>query len=237
MKVLDFNIKKGTYKFEIADLNSDNHSHPVVEIIIALNGSFSLKTSNQKKENVVFAIIDSNIKHEIVSLNCTAKLLMIESHNKLLSAFLNQLGIQLVNGLFINKNDTQNSQLFKKIELFAASRDLKQIEDQRIQKCIKILENEDLEYDTMIASLTSKVFLSESRLSHLFKESIGISIKKYFVWGKLKKAIHLVLNEGINLTEASSQSGFFDQAHLSNAFKNILGINPSKVYNSRTLQF
>ncbi|MEW7292707.1 helix-turn-helix domain-containing protein [Aquimarina sp. 2304DJ70-9] len=237
MNVLDFDIKKGIYKFEIDDLNSDHHSHPVVEIIMASNGFFSLESGNQKEENVAFAIIDSNTKHKVISENCTATLLMVEGYNELLSTFLNQLGIELNNGVFINKDNSQNSKLFKEIELFATRRDLKQIKDERIQKCLEILENDELEYDTMISTLRSKVFLSESRLSHLFKESIGISIKKYLVWSKLKKAIHLVLNEGVTLTEASLQSGFFDQAHLSNAFKNVLGITPSKAYNSRTLQF
>ncbi len=236
MNVLDFDIKKGIYKFEIDDLNSDNHSHPVVEIIMASNGFFSLESGNQKEENVIFAIIDSNTKHKVISKNCTATLLMIESYNELLSTFLNQLGIELSNGVFINKDNSQNSKLLKEIELFTTHKDLKQIKDVRIQKCLEILENDELEYDTIISTLRSKVFLSESRLSHLFKENIGISIKKYLVWNKLKKAIHLVLNEKVTLTEASLQSGFFDQAHLSNAFKNILGITPSKAYNSRTLQ-
>ena len=80
------------------------------------------------------------------------------------------------------------------------------------------------------------MFLSDSRLSHLFKEHIGISIKKYLIWNKLRKAINLYLSESTNLTDVSIQSGFFDQAHLSNSFKKVLGVSPSKVYNSRILQ-
>ncbi len=34
----------------------------------------------------------------------------------------------------------------------------------------------------------------------------------------------------------SIESGFFDQAHMIKSFKSVLGVNPSKAYNSRTLQ-
>ncbi|WP_185154223.1 helix-turn-helix transcriptional regulator [Fulvivirga sp. M361] len=237
MKVLEFDLKKGIYRFEINDLNSENHSHPVVEIIAALEGTFLLETNGKKERNVVFAIIDSNIAHKVTSQNCTAALTMIESHNSLLNTFFDQLGIPLTNGVFVTKVNTHFTHSPDKIRSFALRRNLIHVEDERINKCLQIIENEGIEYDKMVAMLTSKVFLSKSRLSHLFKEHIGISIKKYLVWSRLKKATNLVLREGINLTQASVQSGFFDQAHLSNAFKNILGITPAKAYNSRTLQF
>nr|WP_246616001.1 AraC family transcriptional regulator [Aquimarina litoralis] len=115
--------------------------------------------------------------------------------------------------------------------------DLKTPTDKRIIDCIKFIEENQLEYKNLISELTSKVFLSNSRLSHLFKEQIGVSIKKYLVWNKLRQAINLYLTENTNLTDISLESGFFDQAHLSNSFKNVLGVSPSKAYNSRTLQF
>ncbi|WP_299440852.1 AraC family transcriptional regulator [uncultured Aquimarina sp.] len=142
----------------------------------------------------------------------------------------------MTNGIYIPKIDTNKKDLLNEIKSFAFNNNLKKADDDRIQKCLEILEAENLDYDKVISVLTSKVFLSESRLSHLFKEHIGISIKKYLVWSKLKKAIHAVLNENISLTEASLEVGFYDQAHLSNAFKNVLGIAPSKAYNSRILQ-
>ncbi len=237
MKVFNFDIKKGIYSFEINDLNSENHSHPTIEIIYAIHGSFSLETGGQKETNVTFAIIDSNLRHKIISQNCTAKLLMIESNNELFGSFLKQDEIQLINGMFIDKKGTVQSDFLEKTKLFALNNDLKKVKDDRIQKCLNVLDNEVLAYDKLISTLTSSIFLSESRLSHLFKENIGISVKKYLVWSRLKKSVHLILNEGVNLTEAAHQSGFFDQAHLSNTFKKVLGITPSKAYNSRILQF
>ncbi len=78
--------------------------------------------------------------------------------------------------------------------------------------------------------------LSESRISHVFKNEVGTSLKKYLVWSKLKRTFELVINGKMNMFEASLESGFYDQAHLSKAFKQMFGVKPSKTYNSRTIQ-
>ncbi|WP_299622157.1 AraC family transcriptional regulator [uncultured Tenacibaculum sp.] len=236
MKIFDFDIKKGIYSFEFNELNTENHSHPVVEIINAINGTFSLQSNGQINENLVFAIVDANTEHKVISNNCSVKILMIESHNSHLSDFLASEGIAFQNGVFVKTKFPEKNELLTKLNIFTKTRDLKTPTDKRIIESIKFIEENELEYKNLISGLTSKVFLSDSRLSHLFKEHIGISIKKYLVWNKLRQAINLYLNDNTNLTEVSLQSGFFDQAHMTNSFKNVLGVSPSKAYNSRILQ-
>ncbi|WP_299247628.1 helix-turn-helix transcriptional regulator [uncultured Aquimarina sp.] len=237
MKVYDFDIQNGTYCFEFEGLNTEMHSHPVVEIITAIEGTFDININQQTSKNLVFAIIDSNIKHKISAQHCVSKILMIESNNPTLTEFLKKLNITLTNGYFLKKEFSDRLIINKEVTDFARENNLKVPIDKRIKQCLSIIENDDIEYATLIKSLTSKVFLSESRISHLFKEQIGVSLKKYLVWNNLRKAIHQYLEENKNLTEISIENGFFDQAHLSNSFKNVLGVAPSKAYNSRTLQF
>lgn len=236
MKIFDFDIKKGIYSFEFNELNTENHSHPVVEIISATNGTFSLQTNGQINKNLVFAIIASNTEHKIISNNCSFKILMVESHNSQLSEFLVNKGIAFQNGVFVKTKFPKKNELLSELKNLARTSDLKTPTDKRIIESIKFIEENELEYKNLISELTTKVFLSNSRLSHLFKEHIGISIKKYLVWNKLRQAINLYLSDNSNLTDVSLQSGFFDQAHLSNSFKNVLGVSPSKAYNSRILQ-
>lgn len=237
MTIHNFDIHKGIYSFEFSELDTEIHAHPVVEIIIATKDSFTLKVDQHVSENVVFAIIDANCKHQLFSKNCEVSILMIESNNLQLTEFLEQSGIKMSKGYFSKKVVKESKHIFQEIKQFSQNNDLKTSTDTRVQQCISIIENEDVEYSTLINSLTSNIFLSESRISHLFKEHIGVSLKKYLVWSNLKKAIQSYLQEENNLTEASLQHGFFDQAHLSNAFKNVLGVRPSKAYNSRTIQF
>ena len=237
MVIFDFDTKKGVYCFEFDDLNTETHSHPVVEVIMATEGTFVLESNKTHRAGLDFAIIDANTKHKVTSQDCTVKVLMVESHNTVLLDFFNKNNIVLNNGLFLNTTPAPKNELFITIKNLAQTKDLKTTTDERVNECMKLMKKHELEYKELIPVLTSKVFLSDSRLSHLFKAHIGVSIKKYLVWNKLRQAISFYLSENTNLTDASHQSGFFDQAHLTNAFKDLLGVSPSKAYNSRTLQF
>ena len=236
MRIFDFDIKKGIYSFEFGELITESHSHPVIEIINAANGTFALQSNGQTNKNLVFAIINPNIEHRVISKSAKLRVLMLESNNSQVSNFLNRWEIRFQNGFFCETSLPEKDELFSQIKTFSETTDLKTPADSRIVESIKFIEENELEYKSLIPELTSRTFLSDSRLSHLFKEHIGISIKKYLVWNKLRQAINLYLTENTNLTEVSLESGFFDQAHLTHSFKNILGVSPSTAYNSRIVQ-
>lgn len=79
-----------------------------------------------------------------------------------------------------------------------------------------------------INQLTDVACLSEGRLIHLFKEQIGIPIRKYILWTRLQVSVEHVL-KGQNLTQASHSGGFSDSAHFSRTFTDMFGIRPSEV--------
>lgn len=108
--------------------------------------------------------------------------------------------------------------------------------DKRVTTIIDYLNNHQLEYEQLIETIEKVVNLSPSRLSHLFKENTGISLKKYLVWCKLKTTINQYLGENEGIFTSLIQSGFYDQPHFSRAFKTMLGVKPSTVYNSRIIQ-
>ncbi len=236
MKILEFNIKKGIFHYVTNNLNIDTHSHPALEVLIAKKGKFSIETDFGKKTNLTFAIIDANVNHKIYCEQNEREVLLIECNNAKLKEFLFNSGIKLKNGIFTSTELTNRDELINDLLDFSTNQNLKLTNDKRIYNCIEIMESKNLPYNRLITTLTSEILLSESRLSHLFKENVGISIKKYLAWNRLKYALEFLLNEKSNLNEASFEAGFFDQAHLSNAFKNFLGISPFKVFNSRTLQ-
>ena len=133
MKVFDFDIKRGVYSFQFSGLSTASHSHPVVEIIQAINGTFSVRTHKQIQNNLVFAIIDSNQRHEVLGQNSTVKILMVESHNTVLSNFLKEKGILLENGTFLKSSFPTKEDLFSEIQNLAIIKDLKSPADQRIE--------------------------------------------------------------------------------------------------------
>lgn len=79
-----------------------------------------------------------------------------------------------------------------------------------------------------VHQLTEVACLSEGRLMHLFKEQIGIPIRKYILWSRLQVAVEHALR-GQNLTQAAYSGGFADSAHFSRTFSDMFGIRPLDV--------
>lgn len=76
--------------------------------------------------------------------------------------------------------------------------------------------------------LAAQVFLSESRLSHLFKAEVGIPIQRYLLWYKVMQTAFNI-GRGMSLTDAAEEAGFADSAHFSRTFRAMFGITPSHI--------
>lgn len=236
MKVEEFNINKGLYIFEFDDFETEFHSHPTVEIIIAKTGDFTLWTDTESHINLKFAIISANQRHKLSSTNCELKIIMIEHHNKLVVDILKFADVDLSKGYYLQSRlEKETIQIDNLVQIIRKGQALNEY-DYRISETIEYLNQNELEYDLMIKTLRAITNLSESRLSHLFKSNIGISLKKYLIWSKLKSTIKNHLYSKDDLFSALIKSGFYDQPHFSKSFKSMLGVNPSKAYNSRNLQ-
>lgn len=236
MKVEGFNINRGLYIFEFDDFETEFHSHPAIEVIIAKTGHFALWTDNLTVDNLKFAIISANHRHKISLKKGEFKIIMIEHHNKLVVDNLKLVDVEIGSVYFLqSKPDKEVSQIENLVQIISNGQSFNEY-DYRISKIIEYLNQNDLEYDSMIKKLRAITSLSESRLSHLFKSNIGISLKKYLIWSKLKSTIKNRLESNSDLFSALLKSGFYDQSHFSKSFKSMLGVKPSKAYNSRILQ-
>jgi AraC-like DNA-binding protein len=108
--------------------------------------------------------------------------------------------------------------------------------DVRISDSIKWIKRHLSDQTITVEQLAETVYLSPSRLMHLFSEQIGIPIRKYILWQRLRAAL-LKLANGENITEAAYSAGFTDSPHMNRAFKSNFGITPSKIFkNSRFIQ-
>lgn len=236
MKIHEFNNEKGVYKFELNEIETEFHAHPAVEIIFSENGNIELETTTSKYINISFAVIEHNILHKIKSKKGNVLLLMMECNLSHFQKLLSNFDISLLDGIYVEANNTDRAEIIEEIAGTHNRSIIPITANKRIQKCLNYLNSTSAEYKVMLEVLRSETNLSESRLSHLFKKEMGISIKKYLVWSKLKRAFEGVLYKNMNMYEVSIESGFYDQAHLSKSFKQMLGISPSDVYNSRMLQ-
>ena len=67
------------------------------------------------------------------------------------------------------------------------------------------------------------IYLSQSRLRHLFVEQTGLPFKTYLLWLRLVRAME-IYSAGKSLTEAAHQAGFSDSAHFSRIFRRTFGL-------------
>lgn len=103
--------------------------------------------------------------------------------------------------------------------------------DERVVKALAVFDGLE-EKKISAAELAKRVFLSESRLSHLFQEQLGLPIRRYLLWLKVLDACGRV-NSRANITEAAHAAGFTDAAHFSHTARQLLGISPGMLFQNR----
>ncbi len=82
-------------------------------------------------------------------------------------------------------------------------------------------------YDVKLEHLIKDSGLSERQVQRLFNEFIGISPKKYLEIKRIEAAIKLFKTSS-NLTDIAYKSGYYDQSHFINSFKNYTGLLPKE---------
>lgn len=86
-----------------------------------------------------------------------------------------------------------------------------------------------------VEALAEGVGLSPDRLTHLFSQQLGLPIRSYLLWAKMRRAAAL-LSSGQPLTDIAHAVGFADSAHLTRTFKGFFGLTPSFLADSRCVQ-
>jgi AraC family transcriptional regulator, arabinose operon regulatory protein len=100
--------------------------------------------------------------------------------------------------------------------------------DARVKEVMRLLfDNPRLPLD----ELAAHGGVSYDRMSHLFIDQLGISIRSFQVWVKLRRAL-TGIRIGQSLIELAERAGFSDAAHLSRVYKQVYGAPPSYFYYS-----
>ncbi|SDT87291.1 helix-turn-helix transcriptional regulator [Halopseudomonas salegens] len=86
----------------------------------------------------------------------------------------------------------------------------------------------ELPLTSTVADIAAEVGLSPDRLSHLFSDKLGIPIKSYILWARMRRAVELIAR-GEPLSAIAYDVGFSDSAHLTRTYKQFFGLTPSFV--------
>ncbi|MDO5156876.1 MAG: AraC family transcriptional regulator [Eubacteriales bacterium] len=100
-------------------------------------------------------------------------------------------------------------------------------EDYRVVRLLKELKAYK-HLEKSIQEIADQYGLSDSRLSHVFKECMGVSLKGYLNIKQMQYAYKLIM-DGESITYAALEAGFSSPAHLAAICKKQMGISISMV--------
>lgn len=98
--------------------------------------------------------------------------------------------------------------------------------DMRVQEILQIF-SQNLKEPHTIQSLSERVNLSPSRLSHLFREQVGSSIMATLLSMRLRHAARLLEHTNAPIAEISRDVGFSSPFYFTKQFTSFYGLNPT----------
>lgn len=110
----------------------------------------------------------------------------------------------------------------------ASTRENHQPLDERVHRVMELMKA-DLNRSHSLEELARHVNLSPTRLVHLFKEEVGVPIRRFRQWHRMR-VVAASIAKGETLTDAALGAGFADSSHFSRAFRNMFGIAPSSIF-------
>jgi AraC-like DNA-binding protein len=75
----------------------------------------------------------------------------------------------------------------------------------------------------------AQVQLSFSRLLHLFKEEVGVSMRTFRSWKRARSLLHYVTQKA-NLADIAQHAGYPDSSHLSHSIRQVFGLTPRDMF-------
>ncbi len=215
-------------------VNASEHSHCVLQVFLSLDEPLQVMVENEWVSGKC-VIVNANARHIFSCENKMRLSILIEpssSFSKELTKKIDGNYLMLDSGIEhiqqkaagpIETNDKQ--QYINFIQGFAEFLGIernRKISDERIARLLELLQNCDC-YNHTIESLAQSVCLSTSRLSHLFREQIGVPLKSYILFHQLEKAFTALLG-GSNITDAAMLAGFDSPSHFAATVKKWMGM-------------
>nr|WP_210411197.1 AraC family transcriptional regulator [Leptospira kmetyi] len=232
---------KSRVMFATNAMQTEFHSHYAATLAVSLEKNIHIETEKGKEEYKV-ALVGPNTYHKTVSPGVEMIALMIDPETYEYGAISN-----LVQSGEVKRLDPNNflPLMGKLRELYygnlmdSEAWDLQlemlrcvypfqkpeKIVDERIQKIAQKIRTE-LPDSIRMKEIGKDFSISEDRLIRLFKENLGIPLRRYLLWVRIIEAVKLLM-EGDNLTEAAHAAGFADSAHFTRTFKENFGFVPS----------
>lgn len=212
------------------------HAHHAIQLTVCLNGRLALGTGSQTLTGPAIAVA-ADARHRLDAEGLLA-IVFVEPESA--------VGRTLASKLFATGNGLSpidHTGFFAAMEGLSAAFDssddrlialaqralgelapitcLRQ-PDARVRQIIDYASTH-LDEPLTLQSASRDVYLSPSRLRHLFVEQTGLAFRTYVLWLRMVRAVSIYA-KGQSLTEAAHGAGFSDSAHFSRVFKRTFGL-------------
>jgi len=218
------------------------HSHNTMQLVLDTQKNFRFRIENGPWEVYKSLIIKENVIHQLDTNHSVQLIIYLAPegkiaraikaagllHNDTYSPDLNIFHVVNSNELeqaLVNPERGRLKDLIDKV-LQRLSRDLSIVlSDKRvvlIEQAISTMHPEEIS----LKSLAGKVFLSESRLRSLFKDTTGVPLHRFILWNKIRFATNQIM-AGDSVNQAAIEAGFTDSSHLHKMMVKMFGKSPS----------
>lgn len=221
------------------------HKHHAVQICIGIDRPFHIALEgNSEWQLARAALVGSETRHQINSQQTQMAFLYLENETSDYQTLL-QLSDHSASGVIMPTVDESLLAALAEGSAGCSVIDAKTLCDQILSsfgislnlgerldpRISKVLQKLDQTPDGQCDSKTLQAIscLSSSRLQHLFRAQVGVPIRRYSLWLRLRRVLGQAI-EGKTLMDAAHAAGFSDSAHFSRVFKEMFGIAPSLLF-------
>lgn len=104
---------------------------------------------------------------------------------------------------------------------------------QRVQRLKRLFDflNQNFATKLRVAEAAAMVGMSETRFKDFFKRATGSTFAQYVIQLRLGRASQLLRDTDLSMAEIAQQTGFCDQSHFDNRFKDSFKVSPKEYRN------
>lgn len=234
------------------DIYAEPHQHHAIQLTLGLGNAFNA-VIDDNLDSYQILVINHDILHQVQGQNEWVMSLLINPESSYAKAIQNQfLKDASYQSIDMALPNTIHQALLASVEKPLTCQEIQTIIsriqerlgltsstdfriDPRISEALKIIESLP-EKKIALKDLSDEVYLSEGRFGHLFRDEIGIPLRRYLLWQRLLKALSII-SQDEKFTFAAHEAGFTDSAHLSRTFYQMFGINLSDMFAHRDLVY
>ena len=225
------------------------HAHHAVQVCLSLSGPVRLRSSPRARwGSYAGAVIPSDVPHESdtpVALLATlwldaetpeARRLVEPSRHAIVAIPASKLRVIVphLRAWWEDLHDGQQamSLLDEVVRVLAPCERPSGPLDLRVARARELLHAAPMRR-LKLSDLAAAVSLSSSRLAHLLRAQLGLPVRRYLLWLRLRDALR-EMARGATTTEAAHAAGFADAPHLDRTFRRMFGFTPSALRRAST---